>query len=120
MSRGKPIQEGVRVKLPQGVTWERLSGMDPEEIKQKGLYPEGFLPLPHVKHEAGGQVFSHLQIEEIKKQEGRSLERFDVEFDLPDHFLPEFPPPIYLTTHPELGDVSKGQLVTRTKLLRDF
>ena len=120
MSKGKPIQEGVRVKLPQGVTWERLSGMDPEEIKQKGLYPEGFLPLPHVKHEAGGQVYPHFQIEEIKKQEGRSLERFDVEFDLPDRFLPEFPSPIYLTTHPELGDVSKGQLVTRMNYFEIF
>jgi cytochrome c peroxidase len=120
MSKGKPVQEGVRVKLSKGVTWERLSSMDPEEIKQKSLYPEGFLPLPHVKHEAGGQVFSHLQIEEIKKQEGRSLERFDVEFDLPDHFLPEFPSPIYLTTHPELGDVSKGQLVTRMNYFEIF
>lgn len=120
MSKGKPVQEGIRVKLPQGMTWERLSGMNPEEIKGKGLYPQGFLPLPHVKHEAGGQVFPHLQIEEIIKQEGRSLERFDVEFDLPDQFLPEFPAPIYLTTHPELGDVSKGQLVTRMNYFKIF
>ncbi len=28
MSRGKPIQEGVRVKLPQGVTWEMLANID--------------------------------------------------------------------------------------------
>ena len=40
------------------------------------------------------------------------LERFDLDFDLPDHFLPEFPPPIFLTTRPDLGDVSKGKLVT--------
>jgi cytochrome c peroxidase len=31
---------------------------------------------------------------------------------LPQHLLPEFPAPIYLTTRPDLGDVSKGQLVT--------
>jgi cytochrome c peroxidase len=31
---------------------------------------------------------------------------------LPDHFLPEFPAPIFLTTRPDLGDVSKGKLVT--------
>ncbi len=30
----------------------------------------------------------------------------------PRHLLPEFPPPIYLTTRPDLGDVSQGQLVT--------
>ncbi|MBI4795375.1 MAG: cytochrome B6, partial [Deltaproteobacteria bacterium] len=51
-------------------------------------------------------------INEIKKQTGRDLTRFDLDFDLPDQFLPEFPPPIYLTTRPDLGDVSKGQLVT--------
>jgi len=35
-----------------------------------------------------------------------------LDFDLPDHFLPEFPAPIFLTTRPDLGDVSKGRLVT--------
>jgi len=35
-------------------------------------------------------------------------ERFDVGFDIPDCYLPEFPPPLYLTTHPELGDVTRG------------
>src|SRR6185369_16925601 len=48
----------------------------------------------------------------VKKQTGRDLNRFDLEFDFPDHFLPEFPPAIFLTTRPDLGDVSKGQLVT--------
>jgi hypothetical protein len=42
----------------------------------------------------------------------RDLTRFDLDFDLPDRFLPEFPSPIYLTTRPDLGDVSRGQLVT--------
>jgi cytochrome c peroxidase len=40
------------------------------------------------------------------------LELFDMEFDIPEQFLPEFPPAISLTTRPDLGDVSKGQLVT--------
>ena len=31
---------------------------------------------------------------------------------MPDHFLSEFPPPIFLTTRTDLGDVSQGQLVT--------
>lgn len=39
-------------------------------------------------------------------------ERFDVGFDLPDCFLPEYPPPLYLTTHPELGDVTRGVEIT--------
>ena len=46
MSRGKPVQDGVRAKLPAGMTWERLAGMSPEEIREKGLFPAGFFPLP--------------------------------------------------------------------------
>ena len=59
-----------------------------------------------------GQVFPNTQINEIRSQEARNLQRFDVDFDLPDHLTPEFPPPIFLTTHPELGDVSGGKLLT--------
>ncbi len=112
MTRGKPIQEGVRAKLPKGTTWEKLAAMAPEEIKEKGLWPAGFLPLPHPNHKEGGMVFPKFHIEEIKKQEGRDLTRFDLDYDLPDHFLPEFPPPIFLTTRLDLGDVSQGKLVT--------
>jgi cytochrome c peroxidase len=113
MSGGrKPIQGGVRVRLESGMAWERLAAMDPDEIKQKNALPAGFLPLPHVKQATGGQVFPDNEIEEIGHVEGRNLRRFDVDFDLPDQFIPEFPAPIYLTTHPELGDVSHGQLLT--------
>jgi len=31
---------------------------------------------------------------------------------LPEHFLPEFPPAIFLTTRSDLGDVSQGKVVT--------
>ena len=112
MSRGKPVQEGVRAKLPAGMTWEKLAGMSPEEIREKGLFPAGFFPLPHPNHPEGGMLFPKFHIEEIKKQEARDLTRFDLDYDLPDHFLPEFPAPIYLTTRPDLGDVSQGKLVT--------
>jgi len=112
MSGGKPIQEGVRVKLPTGMTWDKLAAMGPEEIREKDLFPAGFLPLPHPNHPEGGMTFPKFHIDEIKKQEGRDLTRFDLDFDLPDRFLPEFPAPIYLTTRPDLGDVSQGKLVT--------
>jgi cytochrome c peroxidase len=113
MSGGrKPVQGGVRVKLPDGVTWESLAAMSPDEIRSRGLLPAGFKPLPHVKQATGGQVFPNVQIDEVRRQEERNLRRFDIDFDLPDHLTPEFPPPIFLTTHPELGDVSGGQLLT--------
>jgi cytochrome c peroxidase len=113
MSGGrKAVQAGVRVKLPPGVTWDSLAQMSPDEIGEKGLLPAGFKPLPHVKQATGGQVFPNNEIDEIRTQEGRNLRRFDVDFDLPAHLTPEFPAPIFLTTHPELGDVSQGRLLT--------
>ncbi|MBW8371904.1 MAG: cytochrome B6 [Thiobacillus sp.] len=112
MSGGKPVQQGVRARLPKGASWDGLAQMSPEEIREKGLFPAAFLPLPHPKHTEGGMVFPEFHIKEIKKQEARDLTRFDLDFDLPDHFLPEFPAPIFLTTRPDLGDVSKGKLVT--------
>lgn len=113
MSRGKPIQDGVRVTLPEGTTWEKLATMSPDAIKRQELWPAGFFPLPHPHHEEGGMLFPKQQIDEVKKQNARDLTRFDLDFDLPQHLLPEFPPPIYLTTRPDLGDVSKGKLITQ-------
>jgi cytochrome c peroxidase len=110
--RGKAVQGGVRVKLPANVSWDSLGRMSPEDIKAKGVWPKGFLPLPHPNHPEGGMVFPQFHIDEINQQEGRDLTRFDLDLDLPDHFLPEFPPGIYLTTRKDLGDVSQGQVVT--------
>jgi cytochrome c peroxidase len=113
MSAGrKAVQKGVRVKLPKGVTWEELAEMSPEEIKRKDLFPMGFRPLPHADHATGGQVFPKTQIDAIEKAEDRSLKRFDIDFDLPMHLTPEYPPPIYLTNRPDLGDVSQGEVLT--------
>ena len=56
MSRGKPIQEGVRIKLPKGMTWDKLAAMNPEKICKKDLFPKGLMPLPHPNHPEGGMV----------------------------------------------------------------
>ncbi len=108
----KAVQQGVRVRLPGETTWEDLSSMTPEAIKRDGRFPRGFRPLPHVKHAVGGQVFPKDQIDAIDELERRSLDRFDVEFDFPTHLTPEFPPPVFLTTRPDLGDVSQGQVLS--------
>lgn len=112
MSRGKSLQAGVRVKLPAGVTWEELADMTPDQIKEKGLFPAGFMPLPFPNHPEGGMLFPQHVIDEILLQEKRDLTRFDLDYDLPEHFLPEYPPAIYLTTRQDLGDVSQGKVVT--------
>jgi hypothetical protein len=48
------------------------------------------------------------------------LERYDVEFDLPEAFLPEFPPAMYLQSRPELDDVSRGEVVSINNHYRLF
>jgi cytochrome c peroxidase len=108
----KAVQQGVRVKLHGGATWANLANMPPTEIKRQNLFPLGFRPLPHVKHPTGGMTFPKQQIDAIREAEQRDLQRFDVDFDLPDHLTPEFPPPIFLTTRTDLGDVSNGEVLT--------
>ncbi len=112
MSRGKTVQAGVRVKLAEGQSFADLAALSPAEIRARKAFPGGFMPLPHPKQEEGGMVFPQVQIDELKAQEGRDLTRFDLDFDLPDHFMPEFPPAMFLTTRKDLGDVSQGKLVT--------
>lgn len=102
MSRGKPIPVGPTTRLKKDVTWSGLSEMTPREIKKKSVFP--YLPLPHPLPATGGQVFPAVQT--TKHPE---LIRFDVDFDIPDAYLPEFPPALYLTTRPDLGDVSQGK-----------
>jgi cytochrome c peroxidase len=60
-------------------------------------------------------VFPQTEIKSLAR-----LERFDMDFDLPDWFLPEFPPAIFLTTRADLGDVSKGQVVTANNYYQLF
>lgn len=69
MDRVKPVQEGVRVKLPAGMTWESLAAMTPDQIRDQNLFPKGFYPLPHPKHQEGGFIFPHFVIDAIKQQD---------------------------------------------------
>ena len=116
MSGGKPIPVGPTARLAPGLTWESLAALGAEEIKRRGVFP--YPPLPHpLAPTDGGMVFPASQTRTHPE-----LVRFDVDFDLPDAYLPEFPPPMYLTTRPDLGDVSHGEEVTLDNadaLLRD-
>lgn len=105
MSNGKPLPVGPAARLKAGLTWIKLSEMAPGEIKEQGVFP--YLPLPHPNHPVGGMLFPQHEIKQFPR-----LERFDLDFDIPEYFLPEFPPPIYLTTHKDMGDVSQGQVIT--------
>jgi cytochrome c peroxidase len=113
MSRGKPLAVGPTARLATGLSWEGLAEMAPEEIRKLNAFP--YPSLPHPKHTPGGQVFPQMQIDMFSR-----LERFDIDFDLPECFLPEFPPAIFLTTRPELGDVSRGEVVSINNFHRLF
>jgi cytochrome c peroxidase len=104
MARGKPICVGPTARLTDGLSWEQLGSMSAADIKKRGAFP--YPSLPHPLHANGGQVFPTMQIKMFPR-----LDRFDVEFDLPEAFVPEFPPAIFLQNRPELGDVSRGQVV---------
>ena len=113
MSRGKPIVVGPTARLPSGVSWQSLGQMNATEIRKRNIFP--YPSLPHPKHVSGGMVFPQMQIEMFPR-----LERFDVEFDLPEPFLPEFPPAIFLQNRPELGDVSRGEVVSINNFYKLF
>lgn len=113
MSRGKPLPVGPTARLAKGESWESLAQKKAEEIKAAGVFP--YPALPHPKHATGGQVFPQMQIDMFPR-----LQRFDVDFDLPDAFLPEFPPAIFLQNRPDLGDVSRGEVVSINNYYRHF
>ncbi|HJV33724.1 MAG TPA: cytochrome B6, partial [Geomonas sp.] len=81
MTRGKPIAVGPTARLPQGLSWDRLTAMSPEAIRRDNFFP--YPPLPHPKQATGGQVFPKVQTDMFPR-----LQRFDVDFDIPDAFLP--------------------------------
>jgi cytochrome c peroxidase len=104
MSGGKTLPVGPTAKL-HGATWEQLGKMTPEQVKEKGIFP--YKPLPFADHAEGGMLFPEMITKPLSR-----LVRFDLDFDLPEHILPDPAPAIFLTTRPDLGDVAKGRLIT--------
>jgi cytochrome c peroxidase len=115
MSRGKPLVVGPTARLPQGMDWETLGAMSPAEVRRRDAFPYKALPHPVQGGGLGGQVFPQMQIKMFPR-----LERYDVEHDLLEAFLPEFPPAMYLQTRPELGDVSRGEVISINNYYRLF
>ncbi len=112
MSGGKAVPVGPTARL-SGTSWEHLDKMTPEQIKEKGLFPHP--PLPFPDHAEGGMLFPKMTIDVLPR-----LTRFDLDFDLPEHVLPEKAPPIFLTTRPDLGDVSRGRVITLENYYETF
>ncbi len=106
MSGGKPLPVGPTGRLPSGVgSWEQYAALSPDEIRAGDSFP--WKPLDHPLQSTAHMVFP-AQWTKVHPEH----ERFDVGFDIPECYLPEFPPPLYLTTHPELGNVTRGVEIT--------
>ena len=116
MTRGKPVPLGPVVRLPKGVaSWEELDRLAPGEIRARDLFPEGFRPLAHPLQSTGHMLFPEMWLRAHPEDT-----RFDVDFDFPEAYLPEFPPPLFLTTRPDLGDVSQGCEITEANFHQLF
>ncbi|MCI0682662.1 MAG: cytochrome B6 [Gemmataceae bacterium] len=116
MTRGKPIPVGPVVRLPKGIkNWEELGELTPRQLRERDLFPEGFRPLSHPLHSTGHQLFPQAWTAQHPEHE-----RFDVDFDIPATCLPEFPPPLFLITRPDLGDVSCGREITQANFRELF
>jgi cytochrome c peroxidase len=116
MTRGKPLPVGPVVRLPKGISsWEELARLSPAEVRKRDLFPLGFRPLTHPLHTVGHQLFPQSWTKVHPEHQ-----RFDCDFDIPDAYLPEFPPPLFLTTRPDLGDVSRGHEITQDNFRKLF
>ncbi|MSR58974.1 MAG: hypothetical protein EXS05_15240 [Planctomycetaceae bacterium] len=114
MSRGKPILQGPTARLPDKIrSFDELTALTPDEIKQRDLFP--YKPLAHPL-----QTTAHMLFPEVWLEAHPEHRRIDVDFDIPEDFLPEFPPPMFLTTHKELGDVTQLSVTTFCTFLREF
>ncbi|MBL3657482.1 cytochrome C [Fulvivirga sediminis] len=110
----KPIMAGPVARLPEGVkSYEFLSTLSPDEIKAKDIFP--YKPLAHPL-----QTTAHMVFPEKYNKAHPEHHRIDVDHDFPDEYLPEFPPPLFLTTHKELGDVTKGKEITLSNYFEMF
>jgi cytochrome c peroxidase len=106
MSGGKAIMAGPIARLDDDVaSFEELAALPAHEIRKRDLFP--YKPLAHPLQSNAHMVFPRNWIAVHPEHE-----RIDVDMDFPDAYLPEFPPPLYLTTHLELGDVTGGREIT--------
>ena len=114
MSGGKPIMQGPVSRLPEGVgSFAALAGLSPGEIRRRDLFP--FKPLAHPLQSTAHMVFPRSWVKVHPEHE-----RIDVDMDFPETYLPEFPAPLFLTTHKELGDVTRGREITLDNFFEIF
>ena len=95
MSRGKPLQEGVRVKLPAGANWDQLASMSPRKSVTRTFFPGDSIRCRIQTIQKAEWFFPSLKSTRSRSRKRVTSPASTLDFDLPDHFLPEFPAPIF-------------------------
>jgi hypothetical protein len=54
MARGKPLSVGPTARLPQGMTWEQIGALRPDDIRSRNIFP--YRSLPHPLQTNGGHL----------------------------------------------------------------
>ncbi len=104
--RRKPVMLGPVARLPKGIqSYDDFNSLTAAEIKERDLFP--YKPLAHPIQSTAHMVFP----DEWNEVHPEHI-RMDMDHDFPDDYLPEFPAPMFLTTHKELGDVTEGMEIT--------
>ncbi|MDX2268156.1 MAG: hypothetical protein NW208_08620 [Bryobacter sp.] len=109
-----PLSTKPLAKLPAGIAnWEAYAALPAEEIERRGNFP--YRPLDHPLHSTAHMLFAPSWTKVHPEHE-----RMDAGLDIPECFLPAYPPAMYLTTHKELGDVSRGVEITYANYFEIF
>ncbi|MCH7524140.1 MAG: cytochrome C [Bacteroidetes bacterium] len=110
----KQVMKGPISKLPEGISsFEELAELSAKEIKERNLFP--YVPLAHPLHTNAHMVFPNQYLKYHPEHK-----RIDVDHDIPDNYLPEYPAPMFLTTHKEYGDITRGKEVTLSNYFEMF
>lgn len=112
--RRKQVMKGPIARLPEGIdNYDGFNDLTAADIKKRDLFP--YKPLAHPIHSTAHMVFP----DEWNDQHPEHI-RMDMDHDFPDAYLPEFPAPMFLTTHLELGDVTDGKEITMSNYWEIF
>jgi hypothetical protein len=114
MAGGKPVMAGPVARLPKRVaSFEDLASLGADVIRDRDLFP--YKPLAHPLATTAHMVFPPAWVKSHPEHE-----RMDLDLDIPEPYLPEFPPPMFLSNHKELGDVTGGREITLSNYYETF
>ena len=101
-------------QLTAGTTGTSLPAWRPRNSREEGPVSRRLHAAPPIRIMPEGECSLQIRpsMEAIKPRKAAISIASTWMFDLPETLPPEFPPAIYLTTRPDLGDVSQGKLVT--------